>query len=70
MCIVGVTASLSKQLFMKKMIALLVLAAFAFPVIAQQNPFPKTITVSGSAEMEIVPDEIYVLVELVINIKL
>jgi hypothetical protein len=64
LCIVGRTASLSKQLFMKKMITLLVLAAFAFPVIAQQNPFPKTITVSGSAEMEIVPDEIYVLVEL------
>jgi uncharacterized protein YggE len=33
---------------------------------AQQssNPFPKTITVSGSAEMELVPDEIYVQVEL------
>ena len=28
------------------------------------NPFPKTIAVSGSAEMEIVPDEIYVNVEL------
>ncbi|HET6994069.1 MAG TPA: SIMPL domain-containing protein, partial [Chitinophagaceae bacterium] len=50
------------------------LVAFAFPVVAQQNPSdpdshrdyrnPKTITVSGSAEMEIVPDEIYVLVEL------
>lgn len=28
------------------------------------NPFPKTITVSGSAEMEVIPDEIYVNVEL------
>jgi uncharacterized protein YggE len=28
------------------------------------NPYPKTITVSGSAEMEIIPDEIYVNVEL------
>jgi uncharacterized protein len=28
------------------------------------NPFPKTITVTGSAEMEIVPDEIYVMIDL------
>ena len=28
------------------------------------NPFPKTITVSGSAEMEIIPDEIYVNITL------
>lgn len=28
------------------------------------NPFPKTISVSGSAEMEIIPDEIYVQVDL------
>jgi uncharacterized protein YggE len=28
------------------------------------NPYPKTITVTGSAEMEIVPDEIYVIVDL------
>ena len=28
------------------------------------NPFPKTISVAGSAEMEIVPDEIYVQVDL------
>src|SRR5205085_8143425 len=28
------------------------------------NPYPKTITVTGSAEMEIVPDEIYVQVVL------
>ncbi|HYE55285.1 MAG TPA: SIMPL domain-containing protein [Chitinophagaceae bacterium] len=28
------------------------------------NPFPKTITVNGSAEMEVIPDEIYVQVYL------
>jgi uncharacterized protein YggE len=28
------------------------------------NPYPKTITVNGSAEMEIIPDEIYVMVDL------
>ncbi len=28
------------------------------------NPYPKTVTVNGSAEMEIVPDEIYVQVDL------
>jgi uncharacterized protein len=28
------------------------------------NPFPKTINVSGSSEMEIIPDEIYVIVTL------
>jgi uncharacterized protein YggE len=28
------------------------------------NPYPKTITVTGSAEMEIVPDEIYVMIDL------
>jgi uncharacterized protein len=28
------------------------------------NPFPKTITVTGTSEMEIVPDEIYVQVDL------
>ena len=33
------------------------------PVFAS-SPYPKTITVSGSAEMEIIPDEIYVNIEL------
>jgi hypothetical protein len=28
------------------------------------NPYPKTISVTGTAEMEIVPDEIYVQVDL------
>jgi len=31
---------------------------------SDKNPFPKTITVTGSAEMEIIPDEIYVQVNL------
>lgn len=35
----------------------------AQPIFAS-SPFPKTITVSGSAEMEIIPDQIYVNVEL------
>lgn len=30
----------------------------------ERNPFPKTITVAGSAEMELVPDEIYIQVIL------
>lgn len=45
--------------------------AFLFAVLLQaqqsvlnNNPFPKTITVSGSAEMEVIPDEIYVHIEL------
>jgi hypothetical protein len=56
---------------MKKTITLLPAFIFAHFAIAQQaqpvnasNPYPKTITVSGSAEMEIVPDEIFVNVEL------
>lgn len=42
--------------------------SFAVTITAQQqpvcNPFPKTITVTGSSEMEIIPDEIYVQVDL------
>ena len=56
---------------MKKLIIILNFFLFATTLNAQQvqpiftnNPFPKTINVSGSAEMEIVPDEIYVNVEL------
>ena len=56
---------------MKKLIIIVNFFLFATAVSAQQvqpiftnNPFPKTINVSGSAEMEIVPDEIYVHVEL------
>ena len=56
---------------MKKLIIIVNIFLFAKAVNAQQvqpiftnNPFPKTITVSGSAEMEIVPDEIYVHITL------
>lgn len=56
---------------MKKLILITNVFLFASTVIAQQvqpiftnNPFPKTIKVSGSAEMEIIPDEIYVNIEL------
>ena len=42
---------------------LILLAATGFTQ-TQINPYPKTITVTGSAEMEIIPDEIYVQVDL------
>jgi uncharacterized protein len=48
---------------MKKTIFVIVCCmtlAFANGQQPAANPFPKTISVSGSAEMEIVPDEIYV----------
>lgn len=50
---------------MKKMLilALLIVSTTLFGQ-APNNPYPKTITVTGSAEMEIVPDEIYVQVDL------
>jgi uncharacterized protein len=52
---------------MRKIILLAVLCPAFFMAKSQQpsvNPFPKTISVSGSAEMEIIPDEIYVNVVL------
>jgi uncharacterized protein YggE len=56
---------------MKKLIIIVNIFLFANIIRAQQpqplftnNPFPKTITVSGSAEMEIIPDEIYVNITL------
>ncbi|MES2882964.1 MAG: SIMPL domain-containing protein [Bacteroidota bacterium] len=50
---------------MKKIIlSLLVIAGLSASAQTEKNPFPKTITVNGSAEMEIVPDEIYVQVDL------
>lgn len=53
---------------MKKTATTAIALFFAGFVMAQpafvNNPFPKTITVTGSAAMEIVPDEIYVNVEL------
>ena len=55
---------------MKKITLLLSTTAIAFTLHAQPNnqpgcyPFPKTISVTGSASMEIIPDEIYVQVDL------
>lgn len=52
---------------MKKVIVLTTFLMAAVAGITQtydRNPFPKTITVTGTAEMEIVPDEIYVNVDL------
>lgn len=54
---------------MKRIIAISAFMITTMGVFAQSpvinvNPYPKTITVTGSAEMEIVPDEIYVQIEL------
>ena len=50
---------------MKRVYFLIISSFLMFSVIAQERtPFPRTITVNGSAEMEIVPDEIYVQVHL------
>jgi hypothetical protein len=56
---------------MRKLILTAVIFLFGISAEAQTsqpvfnvNPFPKTITVSGSADMEVVPDEIFVNVEL------
>jgi uncharacterized protein YggE len=55
---------------MKKFVFASVLAIAVSAAIAQvnnpahNNPYPKTINVTGSAEMEIVPDEIYVQIDL------
>src|SRR5215213_9368856 len=49
------------KLFISLVLLLLSITGFAQN---QINPYPKTITVNGSAEMEIVPDEIYVQVDL------
>ena len=51
---------------MKQLLLLLVLfASFAKAQTSPTcNPYPKTVTVTGSSEMEIVPDEIYVQVDL------
>lgn len=52
---------------MKTIMAAILVVMTAFSSMAQTsitNPFPKTISVSGTAELEIVPDEIYVVVDL------
>ena len=50
-----------KKFFISCVLILVVATGFAQ---TQINPYPKTITVTGSAEMEIIPDEIYVQVDL------
>lgn len=49
-----------KQLFITLSILCVTVVTFA----QQNNPFPKTINVTGSAETNIIPDEIYVIVTL------
>ena len=50
---------------MNRFITLVVLCFLTTGIFAQApNPFPKTINVTGSAELEIIPDEIYVVVTL------
>ena len=51
---------------MKKMLFTLPLMLLALGSFAQadKNPYPRTISVTGTAEMEIIPDEIYVQVDL------
>jgi uncharacterized protein YggE len=56
---------MAKLFSMKKMAITLGLLFSLVNAFAQNNnPFPKTITVTGSAELELVPDEIYVNVDL------
>ncbi len=61
---------LIKKQQMKKICLLAAAAAITCSIHAQNNtqpgcyPFPKTISVTGNASMEIIPDEIYVQVDL------
>src|SRR4030095_4326096 len=58
-------SSSARKITMKKIFIMLACLA-CLQSKSQQlvNPFPKTITVNGSAEMEVIPDEIYVQVDL------
>jgi uncharacterized protein len=52
---------------MKKILSVTILLVSCLLLKAQNqipNPYPKTISVTGSAEMEVIPDEIYVQVDL------
>lgn len=51
---------------MKNLFLLVTSSILAMTTFAQNhvNPYPKTITVNGSAEMDITPDEIYVQMDL------
>jgi uncharacterized protein YggE len=53
-----------KQIFCIASFMCLVHLAMGQQITEKANPFPKTITVTGSSEMEIIPDEIYVVVDL------
>ena len=53
-----------KQLLFLLVATGLVYAAGAQTLTPAPNPYPRTITVSGSAEMEVIPDEIYVQIDL------
>jgi uncharacterized protein len=59
-------SSTSKINAMKNVMLSLLMALFTVKGFAQTlaNPYPRTITVAGSAELEVVPDEIYVQVDL------
>lgn len=50
-----------KRLFITLSMMLLVFSGFSQ---SDKNAYPRTITVTGSAEREIIPDEIYVQVDL------
>src|SRR5688572_7283066 len=51
---------------MKQIVTTIFIACISMGALAQpnNNPYPKTIQVTGSAESEIIPDEIYVIVTL------
>jgi len=53
-----------KQIFCLVTLIILVNLAIGQQIADKTNPFPKTVTVSGSSEMEIIPNEIYVVVDL------
>jgi uncharacterized protein len=57
---------ITQNVAMKKTIVFLFLLGVMYlPARSQQvNPYPKTITVTGSAEIEVIPDEIYAQVDL------
>lgn len=58
-------SSLDKIIIMKKVLIVFAACLFAMRSIAQEvKPFQRTISVNGSSEMEVVPDEIYVQVDL------
>lgn len=64
--IVSFSSSFLKISAMKRSLICFLLLVLATAGFAQtiNNPYPKTITVTGSAEMDILPDEIYVQVDL------